>query len=104
MYTCRCCLGNSFSASEMKNEKFLHSNKRGICKKCTTEYERNRQMIAKANKNPDNYLSCGSCDRVFSIRNTGNYAGNNQHKRLNNTSYMLRVECPFCKSEEIDRY
>jgi hypothetical protein len=104
MYNCRVCSGNQFTEEQMIKEKYLNYNKRGICKPCMNEYERNRQLLRKANQNPKGYLSCNSCDRVFASRNTGNYKGNNQHEKKNNTQFKLRVNCPFCKSDNIERF
>jgi hypothetical protein len=88
----------------MKKEKYLHAKNRGICKPCATEYERNQQLLRKANKNPNDYLTCNSCDRIFSNRNVGNYSGNNQYIQWDIKKFQLRVDCPFCKSEDIDRF
>lgn len=104
MYSCRLCSGNNFTAKQMKKEKYLHSNKRGVCKPCTTEYERHRMLLRKASQNPKDYLSCNSCDRVFSKYNTGNYKGNNQYVTKNTNYSMVRVACPFCKSDDIEKY
>lgn len=104
MYSCRSCSGIKFTVDQMKKEKTLLVNKRGICKPCATEYERNQQLIRKANRNPQDYLSCNSCDRVFSSKNTGNYTGNNQYIQIDNKRTVLRTDCPFCKSHDIDRY
>jgi hypothetical protein len=104
MYSCRSCSKLNFTIDEMKKEKYLTSNRRGICKCCATEYERNRQLNKKANNQPTEYLSCDSCDRTFSNRHTGNYSGNNQYIKNNRASRILRIQCPFCKSEEIERY
>lgn len=104
MYSCRSCFRPDLAIDQMKKEKQLILSGRGICKPCATEYERNRQLEKKANLEPHKYLSCNSCDRTFSNRHTGNYTGNNQYTKNNKISCILRVECPFCKSEEIERY
>ena len=104
MYSCRSCSGIQFTAQEMKKEKYLHSKKRGICKPCATEYERNQRILRMANKDPDNYLNCSDCDRTFSTRNTGNYSGNNQYIKWDVKKIQLRIDCPFCKSENIVKF
>lgn len=104
MYSCRSCSGQEFTADQMRKEKYLHVNKRGICKPCSTEYEKHRQMLVKANRNPENYLTCNDCDRIFANRNVGNYTGNNQYIKWDEKKFQLRTDCPFCKSEDIDRF
>lgn len=91
MFTCRKCNGSDFTVDQMKKEPFLFSNNRGICKPCISKYETHEQFIRKANKNPENYLTCEDCDRMFS-------------KNLQGRFKKLRTECPFCKSENIERY
>jgi hypothetical protein len=64
-------------------------------------------MLKKANKNPENYLTCDDCDRIFCKYNVGNkwgVNGHNFHTKDENVSQKLRVDCPFCKSENISRY
>lgn len=104
MYSCRSCSKTEFTAEEMKKEKYLHSKKRGICKACATEYERNQRFLRMASRNSNNYLNCDDCDRTFSNRNTGNYSGNNQYTKEGMNRIQLRLDCPFCKSENIKRY
>jgi hypothetical protein len=104
MYNCRSCLRTQFTAEEMKKEKYLHSKKRGICKACATEYERNQRLLRLANKKPSDYLNCGDCDRTFSNRNTGNFSGNNQYIKWDVNKVKLRVGCPFCKSDNINKF
>lgn len=104
MYSCRACSVTTFTVDEMKKEKSLIPSKKGICKCCATEYERNRQMIRKASSKPEDYLSCDDCDRVFSKKHTGNYTGNNQSIKRNSQRFVLRTNCPFCKSENIDNF
>jgi hypothetical protein len=92
MFNCRVCNNSKLELSEMKKEPRLVESKRGICKACATEYEKLRLARSKADYQPEKHLTCNDCDRVFSNRNTG-------PNRI-----LLRVHCPFCKSEEIERY
>ncbi len=75
----------------MKREKYVHAQKRGVCNSCNSQYETVRQAIKAAELAPDKYLSCGDCDRIFKKQQGGRYP-------------KLRTCCPFCKSEELERY
>jgi hypothetical protein len=91
LYVCRCCGKNDLLTDQMKKEKFLHSNRRGICKKCSSKNESNQEMIRRANKNPENYLSCDKCDGIMKNMTGG---------RFN----IKRTNCRYCKSESVSAY
>jgi hypothetical protein len=109
-FSCRTCKVETFVFSQMKKEKSLVVRNRGVCKPCASEYEKSTSMIRKAERDPDNHLSCQDCDRIFSKYNKGNPSGKNQSTVLAPELYeltyrkMLNVDCPFCKSENIERY
>jgi hypothetical protein len=94
----------------MKKERRLIATSRGICKCCNAEYEKLRLFRKKAENNEDNYLTCNDCDRLFNKYNRGNPSGNNQNTSKNPELYeltykkLLNVNCPFCKSENIEKY
>lgn len=88
---CRTCKRENLSVEEIKVEKRTFVNGNGVCKKCACEYEKSRRFITKANRNPEDYLTCDDCDAIFSKYSVG-------RKR------QLRVDCAFCKSENISRY
>ena len=110
MFTCRVCKNNSLQLSEMKKERRLIETKRGICNCCNSEYEKLRIARKKAEHNPDLYLVCNDCDRIFSKYKCGNFSGKNQHTMANPELFeltfkkTLNTDCPFCKSEEIEKY
>lgn len=107
MFTCRVCKSDNFKLEEMKKERRLIETCRGICNSCNAEYEKLRIARKKAELNEQDHLTCNDCDRVFNKYNTGNPTGKNQHKmELYELPYkkLLRVNCPFCKSENIERY
>lgn len=75
----------------MKKERNLLINGFGVCKKCACEYEKSQRFIRKSAKNPENYLTCDDCDAIFSKYSVGRIR-------------QLRVNCAFCKSENINRF
>lgn len=95
MFTCRECKSSEFNLDQMKKERRLVPTNRGICKPCATNYEKHQRFIRKSEKDPDNYMACDDCDRIFSKYSATNLVNGN--KRLN-------IDCPFCKSENIDRF
>ena len=110
MFTCRVCKNTNFTVLEMRNERRLLQTHRGICKTCSSEYEKLRIARKKAEQDKENHLVCNNCDRVFSKFRRGNPNGNNQYTNENPELYelaykkYLNTECPFCKSEDIERY
>lgn len=96
MFSCRTCKKDDFSAEQMKKEKFLFANKRGVCKLCYSEYSKMSMRLKKAKNNPNESLSCDDCDGIFSIYNRGPTQKNGNKK--------LRIECAYCQSENISRY
>lgn len=110
MFTCRVCKSTNFKLEEMKNERRLIETNRGICKCCNSEYEKLRTARKKAENNPESYLVCNDCDRVFNKYKRGNFSGKNQHTMANPELFeltfkkMLNTCCTFCKSEEIEKY
>lgn len=109
-YSCRDCERSDLTAAEMRTEKYLHSNRRGICKQCYRTKERVNVMIRKADKNPQDYLSCNSCDAVFSKYQSGTPLthGKKSELYINGTiekgHRWLKTECPYCQSDELERY
>jgi len=110
MFTCRVCKSDNFQVSDMKMERRLIQTCRGICKTCNTEYEKLRMARKKAEADKENHLVCNDCDRVFNKYKRGNFSGKNQHTLANPELFdltlrkKLNICCPFCKSEEIERY
>ena len=110
MFTCRVCKSSNFEFNQMKKERRLIETSRGICKSCNAEYEKLRNARQKAEADEHNRLTCNDCDRVFNKYNRGNPAGKNQHTTKNSELYdlkykkLLNVNCPFCKSEDIQKY
>jgi len=110
MFTCRVCTSSNLELSQMKKEKRLVESLRGICKSCSSEYEKFRVARQKADRDENNHLQCDDCDRVFYKYSRGNPCGNNKitnsQPELYELTYkkLLNVNCPFCKSENIERY
>lgn len=98
MFTCRVCKSSEFKFEQMKKERRLVETQRGICKSCAAEYEKYKIHVRRAEKNPKNYLMCDDCDRIFSKYNTG------PKFKFDDVNHPLRVDCPFCKSENIQNY
>lgn len=98
MFSCRTCKKEDFSFEQMKKEKYLTARNRGICKPCNSKYMATRMMIAKANKTPEDHMSCDDCDGIFSKYQRG------APLTKERIFQKLKVECPFCKSENIDMY
>jgi hypothetical protein len=96
VFSCRSCKKAEFTVIQMKRERKLLSNNRGICKPCYAEYVKLNLRLKKAKKNPKESLKCDNCDGIFSIYNRGPTQKNGTKK--------LKTECPYCKSENIDRY
>jgi Zn finger protein HypA/HybF involved in hydrogenase expression len=95
-FSCRRCKKTDFVQVQMKKEKTLFISNKGICKPCHSNYNTMSERWLKAEKNPDNSLTCDDCDNIFSKYQTGSSNRNNFRK--------LRVYCPFCKSENINRF
>lgn len=97
-FSCRTCNRTDLKVEQMKKEPYLMANNRGVCKPCTTQYNKINMMLKKAERNPDDMMSCNNCDRIFSKHRVGNpFTRNGYKKRLN-------IDCPFCGSEEIEAY
>lgn len=71
--------------------------KRGRCKLCHNAYTRNYHLIRRSRLMPQNFMECDDCDRIFSKFAPGS-------KNLLAEYRKLRIECPFCQSEEIDSF
>jgi Zn finger protein HypA/HybF involved in hydrogenase expression len=97
-FSCRTCKKEDFSFEQMKKEKYLTARNRGICKPCDSNYMATRIMLAKAKKAPQDYLSCDDCDRIFSKYQVS------RPLTKERIFQKLKTECPFCNSENIDRY
>ena len=96
VFSCRSCRKNDFMFEQMKKERKLLANNRGVCKPCYAEYTKLNLRLKKARENPKESLTCDNCDGVFSIYNRGPTQKNGDKK--------LRTECPYCRSEDINRY
>lgn len=98
MFSCRGCHKTDLRLEQMKKEKSLLINNRGICKPCHSVYNKTNARIKKAERSPDDFLSCNTCNEIFSKYQVC--------RPLIKTRVFkkLKVECPFCKSEEIERY
>lgn len=98
MFSCRSCNNTDFTVEQMKKEKYLLSNRRGICKPCASNYNAVNTRLMKAKKNPKNFLTCDDCDGIFSKYKVGTPF------TRDGIVQKLKIDCPFCKSENIDRY
>jgi hypothetical protein len=98
IFSCRQCHKENFKLEEMKKEKTMFANNRGICKACHSNYNTINIQLKSAERNPEKFMSCDSCDRIFSRYQTG------APSKKNNMVQKLRIWCPFCKSEDIDNY
>lgn len=97
MFSCRgSCKRTDLTIDQMKKERYLMSNFRGICKPCHTEYNVINLHMKRAEKNPENYMMCNGCDRVFSKYKAGAPDKNGLQK--------LCLDCPHCKSKDIEAY
>lgn len=83
---CRACAKSNLSPIQMKKEKGIAT--RGICLPCASEIESYRIMRAKVERKPSDYMECNKCDKYFKKNKGGRF-------------YSLRVECPYCWSENI---
>lgn len=95
-FSCRVCPRPNLTIKDMKPEKFLLHNGRGICAPCNREYEKVRLSLRKAEKDPDNFLTCDDCDRIFKKHKSGGPDKYGQQK--------LRTNCPCCGSDNIAKY
>ena len=96
-FSCRACpSGVKHNFENMKKEKFILSKGRGICNPCHNDYEKQQRFRRMAAKNPQNFLTCDDCDKIFSKTVSGTIPKDGKKK--------LRVECPYCKSEDISEY
>lgn len=98
MFSCRSCNKTDFTVEQMKKEKYLFYKNRGICKPCVSNYNAANTRLTKANRNPRNFLSCDDCDNIFSKYQVGTPLTKER------VFQKLKIDCPFCKSENIDRY
>lgn len=98
MFSCRTCKKEDFLFEQMKKERRLVETGKGVCKPCSSKYEALRAMVKKANRTPENYMSCDDCDKIFSKYQTSRPLFKERFFQ------KLRIECPFCKSENIDGY
>jgi len=91
VFSCRNCKKDDFTAEQMRKEKFLFSRNRGICKKCASINSSASELMRRAERNPEQYLMCDDCDRIMKNKTGGRYN-------------ILRINCRYCKSENISRY
>lgn len=98
MFSCRTCKRSDFTVEQMKKEKYLFYKNRGICKPCASNYNNVNAKLANAKKNPENFLTCDDCDNIFSKYQVS------RPLIKERVFQKLKTECPFCKSENIDRY
>ena len=91
MFTCRTCKNNDFTFEQMKKENFLLSRNRGICKKCASVDSSVSELMRRAERSPEQYLTCDDCDRIMKNKTGGRFS-------------ILRINCRYCKSENISRF
>ena len=97
LFSCRLdCQRTDLKLKDMKWEPYLKAHNRGACKVCNSKYEVIRKYAKDAEKNPDNYMTCNGCDRIFKKHKTGAPDKHGNKK--------LRTCCPFCESNEIEEY
>jgi protein-arginine kinase activator protein McsA len=70
--------------------------KRGRCKECHRSYSREYSIRQRMKVSPHNFLECDDCDRAFSKFEPGS-------AKVHGGIRQLRVGCPFCKSENINK-
>lgn len=91
VFTCRTCKKNDFTSQQMKKERCLFSNNRGVCKACASKNESTSELLRRAQLNPEKYITCDDCDGIMKNTTGGRYN-------------ILRTNCRYCKSENIQRY
>lgn len=67
--------------------------KTGICKKCHSNYNTIRNQEKIINRNPDHYMECNTCFRMF-----------NRFKWRGDVDSGDRITCVFCHSININKY
>ncbi len=75
------------------NRKTTRDKKKSICKQCHSDHVCFATMLKKAEANPDNYLMCDDCDRIFS-----------KYLKRNKYAGILAEECKFCGSKNLIKY
>jgi hypothetical protein len=96
MYSCRgICKRQDLKFEEMKKERTLNVNFRGICKTCHSHYNKRNLQQNRAEKNPAHYLHCSDCNRLFKQFLSG--------PALKNGQKRFRDECPFCQGEVLTK-
>jgi len=96
-FSCRLdCKRTDLKLEDMKWEPYLQAKNRGVCRACNSKYEVIRRYAKEAEKNPDKFMTCNGCDRIFKKHQTGTPNKLGQQK--------LRTCCPFCESKEIEEY
>jgi len=95
-FTCTSC-----RIPKVKSKMRTDKNKRyGIneksCKKCHCDYAKLRQVVRRAEEDPDKYKFCDDCDHIFCKHDhLGNMPGKESYDFKN---------CPKCKSSNIFKY
>ena len=73
--------------------KTASMGRRSDCKACHSFKENNRQIRQMADRTPENYMMCNSCDNIF--HKTGTRLG---------AIKPIVTECRLCKSKDIEAY
>jgi hypothetical protein len=96
IYTCREC---KFPTEKefAKVGTISNTKKTCLCKTCHNIKIKNYHIERRAKIYPQNHMVCDDCDRTFSKYQSGSrnhYCGQR----------LLKTSCPFCQSENIDKY
>lgn len=95
LYSCTVCREKK-PAPDM--QRATNSTMSGRCRKCHSEYCAFRLKLKKAEMSPHNYMTCDSCDHLFYKFVSASVDFYNGEQR------EQRVNCPSCKSENIQNY
>jgi RNase P subunit RPR2 len=89
------CLECGDKTSKYCKKSLRKKTKTVLCKKCHSLRQTNLALETRADKNPESYWSCNDCDRVSFKFNLGHIAHNKK---------IIRHNCLFCKSKNIEAY
>ena len=96
-FNCRICKENKDVSEVIKHD--LTKIGTGRCKSCHNVETKMHHGRKSAERRPHQYSECDDCDRYF-YKYKGN--NNNYHQFYNREKPVLKSECPFCKSKNIN--
>jgi hypothetical protein len=92
-FICNLCKKSTNYSQAVSNK--IYNNGACVCKSCDSERSKLAFMNGRAAKNPQDYLECNSCDRVFS-----KFSG---RKKEYGNRPIVSI-CKFCGSDNIGEY